>query len=194
MESAMLAIEPTPKRWTREQYSRMAEMGWFRGRRVELIEGEIVEMSPQHERHATGILLADRALRPHFGDQYSIRIQMPLRFTGPSDPEPDLAVVYGSPRDFTEHPSSALLIVEISDTTLAFDRGRKADLYARHGIEDYWLTNLVERQVEVRRGPMADAASPSGFRYASIEVFKAGARIAPLTMPAARVEVAALLP
>jgi len=111
-----------------------------------------------------------------------------------SDAEPDISVVPGTPRDYTEHPTGALLVVEVSETTLAYDRGRKGSLYAAAGIQDYWIVNLVDRQLEVYRDPVPDPNESSGFRYNTRTVFLSGQSASPLAAPAASIAVADLLP
>src|SRR5262249_31704863 len=96
--------------------------------------------------------------------------------------------------DYTDHPTTALLVVEVSDTTLAYDRHRKASLYACVGIADYWIVNLVHNQVELYRSPAADSAQPYGFRYADATIRRPGDTVSPLAKPKARVKVADLLP
>jgi Uma2 family endonuclease len=85
-------------------------------------------------------------------------------------------------------------MVEVADASLASDRHRKGSLYARAGLADYWILNLVDRVLEVYREPMADAAAPFGWRYTRVEVFDASARVTPLAMPEASVSVAQMLP
>ena len=111
---------------------------------MELIEGEVVDMPPQKNAHYTAILLAQRALERAFGPNYVVRVQGPLDLGERSQPEPDLAVVPGSPRDYRDHPKTASLVVEVSDSTLVFDRERKARLFAKAGIPEYWIINLVD--------------------------------------------------
>lgn len=183
-------------RWTAKDLYRLLDKGFFRGRRVELIEGVIYEMAAQKNLHAVSIALTDTALQAAFGPGYWVRIQASLDLSPYSVPDPDLAVVLGTPRDHvaSPNPSSALLVVEVSDTTLWYDRRRKGDLYARVGIADYWIVNLVHRQLEVRRNPIADSSRRLGFRYADVTVLQPGAAIAPLAVPRSSVKVADLLP
>lgn len=191
----MAVVEPITRRWTRDEYYRMGEMGMFEGQRVELIGGEIVVMSPQNPPHFAEIKRVETQLTFVFGHGYWIRVQGPLSLGLDSDPEPDLAVVKGSVDDFSnEHPSSALLIVEVSDTTVEFDRGRKASLYACAGIADYWIVNLRESQLEVYRNPMRDRDQPFAFRYSSATILKPGRKIAPLAKPKSVLSVGKLLP
>lgn len=142
-------------RWTREEFERMVAAGVFHPEaRLELIEGEIVNMVPQGSRHATSVQLTEQALRNIFTPGYAIRIQMPLALDGYSEPEPDIAVVEGTARDYREtHPSRAVLIVEVSDATLPFDSDQKKRLYARSGIPEYWILNLPDECLDVHRQP-----------------------------------------
>jgi Uma2 family endonuclease len=112
------------KRWTREDNDRMIDAGIFApGERVELLDGEIIDISPQKSGHTTAVRLTEEALRAVFGAGFEVRTQMPLALDSYSEPEPDVAVVPGSPRDYRDaHPSSALLVVEVTDSTLAYDR------------------------------------------------------------------------
>jgi Uma2 family endonuclease len=124
------------------------------------------------------------------------RLQAPLHLGPRPAPEPELAVVPGGSRDYTAtgHPTTALLIVEVSDTTLSYDRGRKASLYARAGIADYWIVNLVDRQLEVYRQPQPDATRPYGYGYISAATFTAAESVSPLAAASVSLAVADLLP
>jgi Uma2 family endonuclease len=126
------------RRWSRAEYDRMIDAGVLTTEdHVELIDGEIVTMTPQKSRHATAVWLAQIAIGRAFGEPFGVRTQLPLALDPGSEPEPDIAVVTGSPRDYSdEHPSTAVLIVEVADASLAFDRTVKASLYARAGIPD----------------------------------------------------------
>jgi Uma2 family endonuclease len=152
------------RRWTRAEYERMAETGVLRpDERVELLDGEILlVMTPQNSPHAAVIGKTEDVLRQTFGRGIWVRTQMPLILDPDSEPEPDLAVVPGSPSDYVqEHPRTALLVVEVADTTLEKDRGRKAATYARAGIPEYWIVNLVDHCLEVYRDPIASPGQPA---------------------------------
>lgn len=190
----MLLHEPKIRRWTKREYYQAGELGWFEGQRVELIDGEVIEMAPQKDEHATAVMLADYALRKAIGKGFVVRVQLPLNCGPASEPEPDLAVVPGPLRSVTRHPTTATLVIEIADTTLRTDRGRKARLYARCGVKDYWIVNLVDRQLEVRRQPFADSKKPFGHDYAETLVLHSGEALAPLAMPNRKVKVKDLLP
>src|SRR5947208_1329284 len=118
----MSSVEPRPVRWTKEEYYRLCEDGFFQDRRVQLIGGEIVEMSAQKNWHALGIGFTDNALRAAFGPNYWVRIQMSLDLSPLSVPDPDLAVIAGAigTHRTGNNPTAALLIVEVSETTLSY--------------------------------------------------------------------------
>jgi Uma2 family endonuclease len=118
---------------------------------------------------------------------------MPLIIDPDSEPEPDLAVVQGIPDDYSDHhPASALLVIEVADSSLSLDRDRKRSLYARVGIPEYWIVNLTERCLEVYREPVSAAGQPA--RYRTSQRLAATDRITPLARPGAWVSVADLLP
>ena len=184
-----------PRRWSKDEYYRLGELGFFRGQKVELIGGQLMVQSPQLAPHASGIVLSMAALQAVFTSGCHVRPQLPLDLGQPSEPEPDVAVVVGTLRQYLQaHPTTALLIVEVADTTLANDRNRKGSLYASSGIADYWIVNLVDNQVEVYRDPVPDPTQPFGSRYATRIELHAGDVINPLALPQASVAVADLLP
>jgi Uma2 family endonuclease len=180
---------------TREEYYRLCEEGWFDGRHVQLIGGEIVEMAAQKNFRRAAIDLTRDALVLAFGPGYWIRAQGTLDLSPLSCPDPDIAVVPGSPRGCSQkNPTSALLVAEVSDTTLAYDRGPKASLYAASGIADYWIVNLVDRRLEVHRDPVPDPAEPFGHRYQNVTHLLPTDTVTPLAAPQASLAVADLLP
>ncbi|MBI3971975.1 MAG: Uma2 family endonuclease [Chloroflexi bacterium] len=197
-EAAVGEIEPAvrPYRWTREEYRRLLNAGILHeDDQVELIEGELLETMPHDTPHAVAVVLAEDTLRETFGAGYHARAQLPLAFGSTSEPEPDVAVVRGSPRDYlTEHPTTAVLMLEVSDTTLRSDRTRKGSLYAKAGIQDYWIVNISERQLEVYRDPVPAADAPYGFTYREQRRISEDGEIAPLAAPGKPVKVADLLP
>jgi Uma2 family endonuclease len=184
------------KRWTRLEYERLIDLGAFGPEdRLELLGGQLVVREPQRRPHSTGIRLVAQALRAAFGPRWSIEAQQPVSLDEESEPEPDVAVVAGGPRDYlASHPSRPALVVEIALTSLALDRGEKAGLYARAGIEDYWIVNLVDNTLEVYRDPQANPVSPYGWRYGSALTLSAGDRVRPLSVQHAEIRVADLLP
>jgi Uma2 family endonuclease len=163
--------------------------------RLELIEGEIIEKMPQKSTHTTGVRLAEEAMRAAFPTGYDVRVQMPLAVNGRSVPEPDIAVVPGSIRDYTKrHPRTAALIIEVADTTLEFDRITKAGLYARAGVEEYWIVNLIDRVLEAHRHPAPMSGKPLGHYYRSVTQYAQTDAISPLAAPDCAVAIADLLP
>jgi Uma2 family endonuclease len=181
--------------WTRDEYYIMAEAGLFRDQRVELIEGQVIEMSPMGSHYATSVSLLLRTLEAAFGAAYFVRVQMPLDVGERSEPEPDIAVIAGAIREYAEaHPTTAALIVEVADSSLDYDRSTKTNLYAKSGITDYWIVNLVDRQLEVHRTPVEDASQPSGFGYRDKVILTPYDTISPLALPNINLPVAALLP
>lgn len=187
----MISAEPKLHRWTRDEYRQMLDFGRFVDQRVELVEGEILGSLPIKNAHAVSLKLTEDALAQAFGPGYWVRSQLPLALGEYSEPLPDLAVVPGKPRDYKEHPKSALLVVEISDSTLAYDRRQKASLYAAAGLADYWIVNLVDRQLEIYRAPTPDSSWPSGWRYGPATVFDDAQHA---TLGNSRIGVADLLP
>jgi Uma2 family endonuclease len=145
-----MATAETAIRTTREAYVRMVEAGVFEDRRVELVDGVVYEMTPQLSPHASTVMQVQEILREAFSPGFSVRCQMPLDLGAASMPEPDLAVVRGTARDFyAAHPTGAALVVEVADTSQHHDRRRKGRDYAEAGIEDYWIVNLARDVVEV---------------------------------------------
>lgn len=189
-------VGPKRRRWTRKEFYRLLDLGFFLEQRVELIGGEVLVMPAQKNLHAISIALTEDALRTAFGAGHWVRVQMSLDLRPHSVPDPDLAVVPGTPRTYdpAHNPTSALLIVEVSDTTLRYDRGHKASLYARAGIADYWIVNLVDRQLEVHRNPVPDRRQPFRFGYADVTALALTDFATPLAAPQARIAVADLLP
>lgn len=197
---AMLATAPPePRRvyrFTKEQFYRFVENNEFGDERVELINGELVPMVTMSYRHGCGVEKARSLLSLALGENFWVRMQLPLDLSPLSVPFPDLAVVPGQLDAISneeKNPSSALLVVEVSETTLGTDRVRKASLYAASGIRDYWILNYVHRVLEVYRDPVEDPAEEFGWRYASTTTHEGG-EVAMFAVPTAKVEVAKFFP
>lgn len=185
-----MVVAHEPRHWSRADYERMVESGILGpDDRLELIEGEILTMSPQNSPHVTGVQLVSEGLREAFrGREVVVRVQAPLALGEDSEPEPDVAVVAGNPRDFrAAHPRTALLVVEVSDTSLAFDRGRKKILYGRAGVAEYWLLNLIEGTLEVYREPAGDG-------YRTVTILRPGDEVRPLSASGPALAVDDLVP
>lgn len=188
---------PARRPWTRTEFERASELGLFRPEeRLELIEGAIVEkVTPQNTPHATAIRASEEALRLAFPTGHDVRVQLPLALGDLSEPEPDVAVVTGTFRDYARaHPRGAVLVVEVADTTLAYDRVTKGSLYARAGVPEYWLVNVPDRVLEVHRDPSAMEEQPLGHHYRSITRHLPGESVCPVHAPASPVPVEDLLP
>ena len=182
--------------WTREEYEQMIDAGILdENDRVELVAGEIIAVAPQKSLHATAVSLVLKAFLTAIQGAFYVRMQLPLALGGDSEPEPDIAVVVGTERDYRDsHPSAAVLVVEVSDTSLVFDRTRKGSLYARAGIPEYWILNLQLQLLEVYRDFAPDPAAPFGHAYRQRLTFAAGHRVPLLMVPGAEIAVADLLP
>jgi Uma2 family endonuclease len=184
------------RRWTRAEYERLIEVGVFRpGEPVELLGGQLVVSEPQKSAHHTAVGLVEDALRSALPAGWLVRSQGPIELDDDSEPEPDVAIVPGDRRTYRHrHPSRPVLVVEVSESSLAFDREHKGGLYARARLEDYWIVNLIDRVLEIYRQPVADAAAPFGWRYGSREVRGPEALVELLAVPGTHVRVADLLP
>jgi len=136
----------------------MAASGVFESRRVELLDGEVMAMTPQGSAHASAVARIMRVLAAALGGRASLRPQLPLGLDDHSEPEPDVAVCRPDVRDYSDrHPEAAdvWLVVEVSDASLAYDRGPKTTAYARAGIPALWIVNIPERCLEVLEEPEA---------------------------------------
>lgn len=136
----------------RREYDRLVAEGAFRDERVELLRGMLVAMSPQGQEHAQAVMLLNRLLTLAIGTRAFVRPQLPLALGDESEPEPDLAVVAGLTT--AGHPESALLVVEVSDSSVNVDRNVKAPLYAEASIPEFWLVDLGRRRVELYSVPV----------------------------------------
>src|SRR5207247_1680216 len=141
------------RRWTRKEDDRLVELGVLHeDEPIELVDGQMVVREPKHTPHVTATAFVVEALRGAFGAGWWVRALEPVALDDDSEPEPNVTVVRGAPRDYlAEHPSRPALVVEVAQSSLAFDRRRKGGLYARAGIEDYWIVDLVGRALEFDR-------------------------------------------
>jgi Uma2 family endonuclease len=185
---------PRPWKWTRDDVVRLAELGFFSGQRVMLIDGELLAMPPMNRDHANGIMYALQVVQAAFGPGYAVRPQLPLNLGQTTDPEPDLAVVSGPVRSHAETPTTAVLIIEVADSSLAYDLGDKASLYAAADIRDYWVVDVVHKRLHVFREPRADPAAPHGFSFSQYCFLNPGESIAPIEIPGTPIRVDDLLP
>lgn len=188
----MAEITPTSlhlHRWTRDQYEQMVEAGVLTPEdRVELLDGQIVTMSPQNSRHATVVTLCRDALHTTCSGDYHLRTQAPLALGRHTEPESDIALVPGNASSYWEqHPSQADLVVEVADSSLEKDRDQKRRVYAQHSVPEYWIINLRSRHVEVYRSPSED-------EYATKATARQGDQIAPQVASCSPLSVSQLIP
>lgn len=182
--------------WTVSEFEKLFDLGFFApDARLELVEGEIWRKMPQNEPHSIAVLLAQYKFMELFARGHVVRVQLPLLIGDNSKPEPDLAIVSGAPRDYlASHPTTAELVIEISDATLRADQTTKAALYASANVAEYWIVNLVEHRLEVRRQPSPMEAEPLGYGYRSTQILLPGESIAPLGAATSLIGVDELLP
>lgn len=186
-----MALDLARYRFSLDQYERMVETGVLtEDDRVELIEGEILEMPPQHPPHTTPVRRLTRALMEGVGDRAVVLIQMPIRLPPSSEPEPDLALARPPDERYVARhpePQDLLLVVEVSHTTQLYDRNMKIPLYARQGIRELWLIDVPAERFEVYREP-----GPDG--YETVENVARGGTVTPLAFPDVRIAVDDVLP
>ena len=176
-------------RLTRLEYDRAVEGGAFEPEaKLELIDGDLHAMTPEGSRHAAVMDIVAHHLQRVFGSEFYVRIQHPLAVDDYSEPEPDVAIVRGAAHDYLDaHPTAAVLIVEISNESLPYDRTVKQRLYARCGIPEYWILALPEGRLEIHRDPAGDG-------YQTVTHRAADDRVAPLARPDTQLVVDDLLP
>ncbi len=171
-----------------DEYYRMAEVGLLaRDARVELIQGEVIDMAPIGSKHAAIVDVLGMLLTRVIGDRAIVGVQRPIRIGTHSEPQPDITLL--KPRaDFysSAHPvaSDVLLLIEVSDTTLRYDREIKVPLYASHGIPEVWLIDVNNKQLLRMR-------EPAGEHYAATII--ADGRLAPVLLPDAGIDISAIL-
>lgn len=189
-----LGGELRPFAFTRKEYQALDDAQFFRGQGVQLVGGELVQEPPVNRPHIKSVWKTVKALEQAFGDGFHVLSQASLDLGQASEPQPDAAVIPGTIDDFDDHPQSAVLVVEVSDTTYDFDTHEKASLYASAGVQDYWVVDLNGKRVLVMRKPEAREGEAHGHWYRALSVADAEGWVAPLAAPTARVRVADLLP
>jgi Uma2 family endonuclease len=162
----ILARHPVPRhRLTLSEYHRLGEAGILgEDDRVELLEGQLVDMSPIAPRHALAVDALNELLVTAVAGRAGVRVQNPIELDGESEPQPDIVLVRRPWRGYpTAHPQAGdiLLLVEVADSSLETDVGAKLELYARAGIREFWIVDLTTDGVLVYR-------NPSGDRYGSM--------------------------
>ncbi|TVP61596.1 MAG: Uma2 family endonuclease [Nodularia sp. (in: Bacteria)] len=158
----------TAKRFTIDEYHRLAELGFFaEDDRFELIEGEIVQMVAKGTLNSVCNTRLYRELFQLLGEQATLRGQEPIIISNESEPEPDLAIVQNRPDDYLEthpQPSDVLLVIEVADSSLKYDQEIKLPLYAKAAITNYWIFNLVDNYLECYSEPYQDLQYKFGYR------------------------------
>ena len=188
-------VEYSTRRWRRAEYDRLVELGMFIGERLELLDGLLVVGEPQGSPHAAIVMHVGQVLTSAFGAGWHARLQAPLALDDDSEPEPDVAIVTGAALDYLAgHPSRAALIVEVAESSLRLDRRFKAELYARAGLPEYWIVNLVDRALEVHRDPQVVTGDDVRAVYRAVEVLRPPATVTPVAAPAVTIPVADVLP
>ena len=182
------------RRFTRAEYDRLIRQGFFdEDEPIELLDGLLVVKETQGSAHVRMVSHVRRVLQRAFGERYDVLVQSPIALDDASEPEPDLAVVRERPKDHLGSlPSLPVLLVEVADSSLRKDRHKMATLYARNGVADYWIVNLVDRVLEVYRDPVR--SSGGRWKYRSVRSLRPGALLAPLAAPRARLRGGGLLP
>jgi Uma2 family endonuclease len=187
--------QPARYRWTLQAYRQLGKTGLFHDIKTILIDGEILVMALPEPPHNTSLGLAAEYLRTAFPTGHHVRNQMALDIGTENDPGPDLAVVPGSVRDYaSRQATTAVLVVEISDSTLFFDTTTKAELYATAAVPEYWVIDLQNRRLLVFRDPVALPEGLGATAYRTHLTFDPADAVSPLAAPAATVRVADLLP
>jgi Uma2 family endonuclease len=185
----------TTRRLRRVEYDRLVECGMFQGERLELLDGLLVVREPQKSPHASTVVQVGQVLAAAFGPGWHARTQLPLALDDSSEPEPDVAIVPGVPFDYVDaHPTTAPLVVEVADSSLRLDRRFKTGLYARAGLQEYWIVNLVDEVIEVHRDPQPAPAAEFGAVYRDVARLGRSKSVTPLAAPQATITVADLLP
>lgn len=166
----------------------------FGGRRLFLLHGEIWEQGMSNPPHEDCLEIADAAVRQLFPTGFRFRVQLTLELADGTFVEPDILVVRGPRPQGQTHPTTADLIVEVSDTTLAFDTTTKAELYATAGVPEYWVIDVENRRLRVFRDPVPLPGGLGATAYRTDRTFGPDDTVTPLAAPSSPIRVADLLP
>ena len=186
----MSVIAAPTYEFTVKKYRKLGEVGIFHeDARVELLNGNIIVMSPIGLRHASAVRRMTKLFVHRYGDGCEVDVQSPVMIDGKSEPQPDLLLLRAGIDDELIHPQPAdvLLLVEVADSSLTFDRTDKREAYARNGITEYWLLDLTQNELLVFRDPV-------GLEYRTELRLPASEKIAPLAFPDSPLVVRQILP
>lgn len=179
------------RRFTVDEYYKLAEVGILAtDERVELLAGEIIKMAPIGSKHAGGVTQFAEEFSVRLGRRVTVRVQNPVRLSGGEEPEPDIAVLYRKDDGYASGhpgPEDVILLIEVADSSVGFERRHKLPMYALHGIPEVWLGDINARRVEVHDEPMAAG-------YARVRVFDAGETLSPGAFPDLEIPVSDVMP
>jgi Uma2 family endonuclease len=179
------------KRWTVDEYHRMIQAEILTlNDRVELLEGQIIEMAPQDPPHASVTSRFGNRLVMLFAERAWVRSQLPITISPNSEPEPDIAIVRLTDNDYADRhpgPDDVFLVIEVADSTLNMDRNRKAKIYAKANIPDYWIVDVKKQRVFVFRNPQGDT-------YQSQQVLDSTETLSTIAFPEITIELQKLFP
>lgn len=181
-----IEAEMTRHKFTVAEYMRMAEVDlWGEDSRVELIWGEIVEMSPIYIAHTSIVKRLISLLTKQLGERIILGVQDPVQLSDDSLPQPDISVLRPQDKFYSERQPGSddiLLLIEVADSSLRYDQRVKSKLYGAAGVADYWIVNLPARQIEVYREPRSNG-------YRTVTHYWPGETLSPLAFPDATVNV-----
>lgn len=167
-----MMLAATRKKFTIEEYHQLIDLGFFtENDKIELIRGEIIDMAPKRTPHSVCNSILFGELYKLLGNRANVRGQEPITLLRNSEPEPDVVIARKKDDNYlSAHPAAAdiILVIEISESTLRYDRETKLSLYAEAGINNYWIVNLVDHHLEVYTKPFSSNGDKFGYRNKSI--------------------------
>ena len=188
LECCTMAMGRTITRWTVEDYHHMIDCGLLAGREVELIDGQIIDMSPERPIHRVTYRRSVKYLETQLGDLAVVFATAPITLVNDGEPQPDICIAMPPESRYDQRhpgPDDIYWLIEASNSTLSYDVGEKAQMYARSGIQEYWVIDIPGQQLRVHR-------EPNRGEYQSVVKHSTG-RIAPLAFPHIELDVQRLL-
>jgi Uma2 family endonuclease len=175
-------------RFTREEYHRLGDAGILdEDDRVELLDGELIIMSPIGIRHIVTVRKLNRIFSAKLADRCIVDVQNPMELSEYSEPQPDILLIRLEAASLAAEPGNVLLIAEVAESSLGYDRGKKLKFYAAAGVQEVWIFNLLENVIEAHY-------EPAGMGYAEERIYKVGERISVRAFPETSFAVEELLP